>query len=56
MNDGDYARKLDELNRLLNDPDVPMQPGLVWHLIEEVMEHDAAHQDVPDAAKQSAGC
>jgi hypothetical protein len=56
MNDGDYARKLDELNRLLNDPDVPMQPGLVWRLIDEVMEHDVTEQDLPDAAKQSPGC
>jgi hypothetical protein len=32
----DYARKLDELDRLLNDPDVPMQPALIWHLLDEV--------------------
>ncbi len=32
----DYARKLDELDRLLNDPDVPMRPALIWCLVEEV--------------------
>jgi hypothetical protein len=32
----DYARKLDELDRLLNDPGVPMQPALIWHLLDEV--------------------
>ena len=25
----DYVRKLDELDRPLNDPDVPMQPELI---------------------------
>ncbi len=38
MSDGDYARKLDELERLLNDPDVPMEPGLVWSLLDEISE------------------
>jgi hypothetical protein len=34
----DYARKLNELDRLLNDPDVPLQPELVWRLVDEVSE------------------
>jgi hypothetical protein len=34
----DYVRKLDELDRLLNDPDVPMQPDLIWCLLDEVMK------------------
>jgi hypothetical protein len=33
----DYAQKLDELDRLLNDPDVPMQPALIWRLLDEVV-------------------
>ena len=41
MNKTDYARKLDELDRLLNDPDVPMQPQLVWSLLAEISRHDA---------------
>jgi hypothetical protein len=32
-----YAQKLDELDRLLNDPDVPMQPALIWRLLDEVV-------------------
>jgi hypothetical protein len=32
----DYVRKLDELDRLLNDPDVPIQPELIWCLLDEV--------------------
>jgi hypothetical protein len=32
----DDARKLDELDHLLNDPGVPLQPALIWHLLDEV--------------------
>jgi len=40
MTETEYARKLDELDRLLNDPDVPMQPSLVWSLLAEISHHD----------------
>lgn len=36
MTDCDYARKLDELDRLLNDPEVPMEPARVWSLLAEI--------------------
>ena len=36
MTDAEYARKLDELDRLLNDPDVPMEPAKVWSLLAEI--------------------
>jgi hypothetical protein len=39
MTDDDYGQKLDELDRLLNDPDVPMQPTLIWQLVDEVSKH-----------------
>jgi hypothetical protein len=42
MTDADYARKLDELDRLLNDPDVPMEPGKVWSLLAEIAQRDMA--------------
>jgi hypothetical protein len=38
MTSADYVRKLDELDRLLNDPDVPIQPELIWCLLDEVMK------------------
>jgi len=38
--DADYARKLDELDRLLNDPDVPMQPDRVWSLLAELSRRE----------------
>ena len=40
MTDADYARKLDELDRLLNDPDVPMEPGKVWSLLAEIAKRE----------------
>jgi hypothetical protein len=36
MSTAEYRRKLDELDRLLNDPDVPMQPDRVWSLLADV--------------------
>jgi hypothetical protein len=36
MSTGEYRRKLDELDRLLNDPDVPMQPDRIWSLLADV--------------------
>jgi hypothetical protein len=40
MTDAEYARKLDELDRLLNDPDVPMEPAKVWSLLAELSQRD----------------
>lgn len=40
MTDEDYTRKLDELDRLLNDPDVPMQPARIWSLLGELSQRD----------------
>lgn len=40
MTDGDYDQKVEELDRLLNDPDVPMEPGRVWSLLAELAHHD----------------
>jgi hypothetical protein len=40
MTDAEYARKLDELDRLLNDPDVPMEPARVWSLLAEISQRD----------------
>jgi hypothetical protein len=36
----DRARKLAELDRLLNDPDVPMQPARIWSLLAELAESE----------------
>jgi hypothetical protein len=42
MTEAEYARKLAELDRLLNDPDVPMQPTRIWSLLAEIAQHDPA--------------
>ncbi len=44
MTDTDYTLKLDELDRLLNDPDAPMQPDRVWSLLAEISHHDLSDQ------------
>lgn len=39
MTDDEYARKLDEIDRVLNDPEVPIQPALIWRLLAEISDH-----------------
>ena len=46
VTDAEYARKLDELDRLLNDPDVPMEPAKVWSLLAEIAQQDLAMREV----------
>ena len=41
MTNDDYVQKLDELDRLLNDPGVPMQPILIWRMLDEISTHAA---------------
>jgi hypothetical protein len=41
MSDTEYDSKLDELDRLLNDPDSPMDPSKVWTLLAEVSQAEA---------------
>jgi hypothetical protein len=40
MTDVEYTRMLDELDRLLNDPDVPIEPARVWSLLAELSLRD----------------
>jgi hypothetical protein len=43
MTQKDLEQKLDEVERLLNDPDVQLEPSRVWSLLDEVARrHDAA--------------
>ncbi len=46
MTETEYAGKLEELDRLLNDPDVPMQPSRVWSLLAEISRYDLASPGV----------
>lgn len=54
MTQDDYTRKLDELDSLLNDPDVPMDPAKVWSLLADLSgngANTAAQRDM----RQNAG-
>lgn len=48
MTEKDYQQKLDEVDRLLNDPDVAMEPARVWSLLAELSHQDltAEQQEV----------
>jgi hypothetical protein len=43
MTERDFDQKLDELERLLNDPTVSLEPARVWSLLAEVSAHDTQH-------------
>jgi hypothetical protein len=49
MTDMEYARKLAELDKLLNDPEVPMRPGDVWELLAEISQRETASMAQPVA-------
>ena len=40
-----YAQKLDGLDRLLNDPTVPIEPAKVWSLLEIAQQDRGRAQD-----------
>jgi hypothetical protein len=46
MTEADYTMKLDEVERLLNDPDTRMEPARVWSLLDELARHHAASGEV----------
>ena len=45
MTELDYETKLEELDRLLNDPEVPMQPGRIWSLLAEIEEYASGNEE-----------
>ena len=53
--DAEYTRMLDELDRLLNDPAVPMEPAKVWSLLAEIAQRDrgSAGDAEPGSGQQS---
>jgi hypothetical protein len=36
MTDSEYDTKQQEVERLLNDPETPMRPELIWSLLEDL--------------------
>ena len=53
MTQQDFEQKLDELDSLLNDPDVRLEPSRVWMLLAEVSQHDISHTSQQASAKES---
>jgi hypothetical protein len=51
VTDAEYARKLAEIDRLLNDPDVPMQAARVWELLAEIRRSLKELPDVVESAE-----
>lgn len=41
MTDREFQAKLAELDRLLNDPDIRMDPHRVWTLLAEISAREA---------------
>ncbi len=42
MTEAEYANALNELDRVLNDPTVPLDPTKVWELLSDLMRRNAA--------------
>jgi len=40
MTEEDYARHLDELDRLIDDPNVPLRLAEIWRVIDALSAHD----------------
>ncbi|HEY0185160.1 MAG TPA: peptide chain release factor 1 [Rhodopila sp.] len=53
MSTAEYSRKLDELDRLLNDPDVPMQPDRIWSLLADVSRPELTGGSLPTTGSQA---
>jgi hypothetical protein len=45
----DYARKLEELDHLMNDPEAPFEPARLWRLLAELSRHDLKPRDAKRA-------
>ena len=49
MTETEYARRLDELDRLLNNPDAPMEASRIWSLLAEISSETSIADDIsPD--------
>lgn len=49
MTDPDFDIKQQEVDRLLNDPDTPMRPDLIWALLEDLARSGAGAAGSTDA-------
>ena len=45
MTDSDYARKIEEVDALVNDPTRRLDADKVWALLAEIARHHATNDD-----------
>lgn len=48
MTQAEYEWKLDEIDRLLNDPSTPVDPAKVWSLLAEIAQFNTIQHDTLD--------
>jgi hypothetical protein len=55
----DYrTAKLDELGRLLHDPNMPIRPAIIWNLLDDIIRSESAdlgHGGAQMACQAAAG-
>jgi hypothetical protein len=50
MTEAEYRLKLDDLDRILNDPDVPLDAGRVWSLLFEAAPYTTKFRNEAEQA------
>lgn len=50
MTEDVYTSKLDELDRLISDPHLQMEPDLIWSLLDEIIA--GPRRETPDSYQQ----
>ena len=45
MTQAEYEWKLDQIDRLLNDPSAPVDPARVWSLLAEIAQFNTIQRD-----------
>lgn len=53
MTEAEYRHKLDELDRILNDPDVPLDANRVWSLLSETAPYTTKFRNEAEQACES---
>ncbi len=51
MTETEYRRKLSEVDRLLNDPELSLDPNKVWSLLADIAAHAASCSGPPQQTR-----
>ncbi|HTI83196.1 MAG TPA: hypothetical protein VL614_22305 [Acetobacteraceae bacterium] len=52
MTQTEYEQKLDEVDRLLNDPSAPADPAKVWSLLAEIAQYNTIQGDIVEYSQE----